>query len=58
MTRRRSKFCEKMRIRIITETALFTATFEDNAASKAFAAMLPLSLDMDELNSNEKFTDL
>ena len=33
----------------------FTATLEDNETAKAFYAMLPLTLEMDELNGNEKY---
>ena len=33
----------------------FAATLEDNEAGRAFAAMLPLTLDMIEMNGNEKY---
>lgn len=33
----------------------FTAVLEDNAAAEAFAAMLPMTLLMEELNGNEKY---
>ena len=36
----------------------FAITLTDNAAARAFAAHLPLTLDMDELNGNEKHADL
>src|SRR5215217_6093225 len=45
----------KMKIRIGSNT--FNATLFDNATATAFEAMLPLTLDMDELNGNEKKYD-
>ena len=36
----------------------FTATFEDNETAKAFAKQLPLTVDMAELNGNEKYNYL
>jgi len=36
----------------------FTITLEDNDAAHAFAALLPLALDMAELNGNEKHASL
>jgi hypothetical protein len=36
----------------------FAITLTDNAAARAFAAHLPLTLDMSELNGNEKHADL
>jgi hypothetical protein len=36
----------------------FAITLTDNAAARAFAAQLPLTLDMSELNRNEKHADL
>ena len=36
----------------------FAATLENNATANAFKAMLPLTLNMKELNANEKFADL
>lgn len=36
----------------------FAITLADNEAAHAFAAMLPLTLDMAELNGNEKYADL
>jgi hypothetical protein len=44
-------------ITIIVGAKVFTATLEKNASASAFKAMLPLTLDMKELNSNEKFFD-
>jgi hypothetical protein len=36
----------------------FAITLTDDAAARAFAARLPLTLDMSELNGNEKHADL
>src|SRR6478752_3037705 len=37
---------------------VFTATLEANATAAAFKAILPLTIDMRDLNGNEKFFDL
>lgn len=34
---------------------VFAATLEDNVAAKAFKAMLPLTINMSEMNGNEKY---
>lgn len=36
----------------------FAITLTDNSAARAFAAQLPLTLDMEELNGNEKHAQL
>jgi len=36
----------------------FAVTLSDNGAARAFAAQLPLTLDMGELNGNEKHAEL
>lgn len=36
----------------------FAITLADNEATRAFAAMLPLTLDMADLHGNEKYADL
>jgi hypothetical protein len=45
-----------MRIKIGTGT--FTATLYDNATATAFKAQLPMTINMRELNGNEKYFDL
>ena len=46
----------KMEIKIGTST--FTATLYDNATAKAFKSMLPMTINMIELNGNEKYFHL
>src|SRR5688572_19908166 len=46
----------KMNIRMGTNT--FTATLYDNATATAFKSMLPMTVNMVELNGNEKYFDL
>jgi hypothetical protein len=45
-------------IKIIIGKSEFKATLEANAAATAFKAMLPLTINMTDLNSNEKYFDL
>lgn len=42
-------------LRITVGTASFTASLADNDAARAFAALLPMSVPMSELNGNEKY---
>lgn len=46
----------KMKIRV--GSAVFTATLNENATATAFKAMLPITVNMSELNGNEKFYHL
>lgn len=39
-------------------SAAFAATLVDNAAAKAFVALLPMSVRMNEMNGNEKYCNL
>ncbi len=45
------------KIRIIANTKVFTATLLNNNAAKAFSEKLPLTINMTELNGNEKYYD-
>ena len=46
----------KLKIKIGSNT--FTATFSNNATATAFKAMLPMTINMSELNGNEKYFNL
>lgn len=45
----------KNKINIIINKKNFTATLEDNETSKKLLEMLPLEINMNELNGNEKY---
>jgi hypothetical protein len=45
------------RMKITVGSKVFNATLFDNRTATAFKAMLPLKLDMEELNGNEKKFD-
>jgi hypothetical protein len=49
---------EESRMWMIVGERRFAITLTDNAAARAFAAQLPLTLDMSELNGNEKHAEL
>ena len=46
------------KIKITVNAQIFTATLLDNQAAKAFREMLPMTINMTELNGNEKYFDL
>lgn len=46
----------KINVKINSQT--FTATLQDNNTARAFGNMLPLTINMIELNGNEKYYDL
>lgn len=46
------------KMKIIISTNIFTATFNNNATATAFKAQLPMTINMTDLNANEKFFDL
>lgn len=43
------------KMKITIGTSVFTATFYDNPTAIAFKSMLPITIQMDELNGNEKY---
>lgn len=45
-------------MRMTVNERRFAITLADSAAARAFAALLPLALDMSELNGNEKYVSL
>lgn len=45
------------KIKITVNSQTFTATLLDNNSAKAFKEMLPITINMTELNSNEKYYD-
>lgn len=46
------------KMKITVGDKVFTVTLEDNATAKAFKTLLPFSINMSELNGNEKYFDL
>src|SRR4051812_36015575 len=49
---------DTMNLKITIGDKTFTATLFDNATAAAFMANLPMSINMKELNGNEKYYDL
>jgi hypothetical protein len=47
-----------MKIRIDVDGTRMTATLDDNAASRDFASLLPLTLTLEDYNGTEKISDL
>jgi hypothetical protein len=50
--------CKAMKIRMDVDGARITGTLDDNATSKDFASLLPLTLTLDDYNGTEKISDL
>ena len=48
---------DSMKLKITIGTNTFTATVHNNATATAFKAKLPLTINMTELNGNEKYFD-
>jgi hypothetical protein len=49
---------DTMKLRITIGSTAFIATFVDNATAIAFKTMLPMTVNMSELNGNEKYCGL
>jgi hypothetical protein len=49
---------KSMKLKITVGANVFIATLYDNATAKAFITKLPMTLNMRELNDNEKYFDL
>jgi hypothetical protein len=49
---------DTMKLKVSVGSAVFTATLHDNATAAAFRAKLPVTIQMIELNGNEKYYDL
>ncbi|MGE4499122.1 cyclophilin-like fold protein [Thiomicrospira sp. S5] len=47
-----------MKIRLVMENAVVEASLDDNAASRDFAAMLPLDVTLSDYHQTEKIADL
>ncbi|GGH23506.1 cyclophilin-like fold protein [Mucilaginibacter phyllosphaerae] len=47
-----------LKMKITINSKVFTATLANNATGRAFAQLLPLTIQMKDLNANEKFFDL
>lgn len=45
-------------IKITINSQIFTATLSENETAKAFVKILPMTINMTELNGNEKYYDL
>ena len=49
---------DSMKLKITIGSNIFIATLNNNATAKAFKAVLPMTINMTELNGNEKYFDL
>ena len=53
-----SKASMNIKIRIMIGSSTFSATLADNATAITFKALLPMTINMTELNGNEKYFNL
>ena len=53
-----NKITDTMKLKIKIGTDTFTATLQENATTNALKEKLPMTIDMIELNGNEKYFDL
>lgn len=49
---------DTMKLKVTIGSSVFFGTLQDNSTTAAFKAMLPMTLNMVELNRNEKYVDL
>lgn len=49
---------DTMKLKVTVDSVVFTATLHNNPSAKAFKAKLPMTINMTELNRNEKYFDL
>ena len=49
---------DTVKVKITVGTQVFSATLENNATATAFKGRLPMTINMQELNGNEKMFDL
>ena len=49
---------DTMKLKIKAGSSAFTATLQSNATATAFKSLLPLTVNMVELNDNEKYVDV
>ncbi len=58
VTREETQNTDTMKVKITVGQIVFTATLFDNATAAAFKSRLPMTINMIELNGNEKYFDL
>lgn len=49
---------DTMKLKVTIGSSVFFGTLQDNSTTTAFKAMLPMTLNMMELNRNEKYAEL